>query len=173
MPAATPPPARARPGHAGAPFLLVAVLACASAGPAPSGARTPDGIYDFIGRTGENAELRGTLTIAGGDLLLAPEQGICRVDATSINPEKTRFLCDHVSDIENLALVIDRRVPTMRSSWTGSVRQRRQRTICVQYAVQNGRQVCVRTQTETYEVRVGVSGPLTFNRRPPGASPAA
>jgi hypothetical protein len=147
--------------------------ACASSGSTTTTPRTEDGVYEFIGRTGEHAELRGSLIVAGGELLLEPEQGICRVDFQNVVSEKTRFLCDNTSEIEDLAFLIDRRTPLMRSTWTGSVRQKRQRTVCVQYAIQNGRQVCVRSATETYETRVQLRGPLTFRRRTEGSQPGA
>jgi len=127
-----------------------------------------DGIYEFITRTGERGELRGRLMLIAGEVTLEPEFGTCRVDAAYASLERQRFLCDNTSEVENLALLVDRRFPTTRSRWTGTVRERRTRTVCVQYTTQNGRQVCVRTETQTYEVRSAVSGPLTFRPRPVG-----
>ncbi|MGQ0647349.1 MAG: hypothetical protein ACT4P7_07235 [Gemmatimonadaceae bacterium] len=103
--------------------------------------------------------------MAGGELFLQPESGNCRTDASYASFEYVRLLCDPTSDVEDLAFVLDKRYPLTRSRWTGRIRQRRQRTVCTEYATQNGRRVCVRSRTETYEVMTNLSGPLTFTRR--------
>ncbi len=147
--------------------LLGAALACAGA-PAPGAGAPPtdDGIYDFTASTGEPSPLRGSLTIVAGTHSLSPEFGSCRVDQAFASSERTRYLCDNTSDVERLAFVIDRRFPLTRSQWNGTIRQRRTRTVCVSYATQNGRQVCVEQRTEEYVVNAPVSGRLTFRRRP-------
>ncbi len=141
---------------------VLSVTAC-SGNPSPGTLKpADDGIYEFIANTGDRTPLRGRLTIVAGEISLEPEVGICRVDTAYSSLERTRYACDNVSDIERLAFVMDNRNPLTRSSWTGQVRQRRTRTVCVEYATQNGRRVCVRTQTETYDAMVPVSGRLTF-----------
>jgi hypothetical protein len=141
------------------------MLACAG-GPAPRGAVSVDGIHDFTASTGEATPLRGTLTIVAGELSLRPEFGTCRIDQAFASSERTRYLCDHSSDVEQLAFLVDHRFPLTRSSWTGRVRQQRTRTVCARYATQNGRQVCVETRNETVEVTVPLSGRLVFRPRP-------
>lgn len=147
--------------------MVVLFAGCASAS-TRTDVPTPDGIYEFITRTGETGELRGKLVVVGGELSMEPDQGICRVDAAYASMERVRFVCDNVSEVEDLALVVDRRFPVTRSMWTGTVRRTRTRQVCVAYATQNGRQVCVRTETQTYEERAAVRGPLTFRPRPIG-----
>ncbi|MBL8961810.1 MAG: hypothetical protein JNJ98_18260 [Gemmatimonadetes bacterium] len=144
----------------------VAFLIACAGGPPPASGITDDGIYDFTASTGEATPLRGSLTILAGALSLQPEIGTCRVDQAFASAERSRFLCDNTSDIERLAFLIDHRFPLTRSTWAGSLRQKRTRTVCAQYATQNGRQVCVQTRTETVEVTVPLSGRLTFRPRP-------
>jgi hypothetical protein len=146
-------------------WCCLGVIACAG-GPSPRAGITDDGIYDFTASTGEATPLRGSLTILAGALTLRPEFGSCRVDQAFASAERTRYLCDNTSEVERLAFLIDHRFPLTRSTWTGSIRQKRTRTICAQYATQNGRQVCVQTRTETVEVTESLSGRLTFRPRP-------
>lgn len=148
-------------------FLTAVLLLTACRGPSPETAVTPsDGIYEFTASTGEAQPLRGALTVVAGSLGLRPEFGTCRIDHAYASSERTRYLCDHNSEIDQLAFLIDNRAPLIRSTWAGRVRQRRTRTVCAQYATQNGRQVCVQQRTETYEVVVPVSGRLIFRTRP-------
>ncbi|MBL8982388.1 MAG: hypothetical protein JNL26_09385, partial [Gemmatimonadetes bacterium] len=133
----------------------LALAACAG-GPPPQTAVTEDGIYDFTGSTGEATTLRGSLTILAGSMSLSPEFGTCRVDQAVSSTERSRFLCDNTSDVEQLAFIIDLRFPLTRSSWSGRLRRRQTRTVCARYATQNGRQVCVQTRTETVDVMVPV-----------------
>jgi hypothetical protein len=145
--------------------LILAVAATTSVACASSGARSApleDGTYEFITRTGGFGDLTGRLTLRDGQPSLQPLQGQCREDPSRTGVERFRFLCDIGSEIENVTLTIDRRLPLTRSVWSGFVRQTRTRSVCDQYAMENGRQVCVRTREETYEVRTPVSGPLTF-----------
>ena len=134
--------------------------ACASSG--KPGVPVQDGTYEFVTRTGGFGDLTGRLTLRDGQTSIQPLQGQCREDPSRTGVERLRFLCDVGTEIENVTFTIDRRLPLTRSVWGGFVRQTRTRTVCDQYAMENGRQVCVRTREETYEVRTPVSGPLTF-----------
>lgn len=148
--------------------VMVLGAACARnrSGTARPGSFPEDGLYDFTAPTGEAAPLRGTLAIVGGVMSLRPEFGTCRIDQAYVSVERTRYLCDNSSDVERLAFLVDALFPLTRSRWTGMVRQRRTRTVCVRYATQNGRQVCVEQRQETVEVETPVSGRLTFRARP-------
>jgi hypothetical protein len=149
--------------------VFLAVAAAASAACASSGARNrpvDDGIYEFTARTGGYGDLIGRLTLLDGEVSLQPMQGQCRVDPSQASVELFYFLCDYSTEIENLSFTIDRRLPLTRSLWRGFVRQTRTRSVCDQYATQNGRQVCVRTRQESYEERARVGGPLTFRPQP-------
>jgi hypothetical protein len=139
--------------------------ACASSGAAGTRA-VDDGIYEFITRTGGYGDLTGRITLLNGEISLQPNQAQCREDPSRVSVEQFYFLCDYASDIENLTFSIDRRRPLTRSMWAGFVRQTRTRSVCDQYVTQNGRQVCVRTRQESYEVRAQVGGPLTFRPHP-------
>lgn len=149
--------------------MFLAVVATASAACASSGARNvpvQDGTYEFITRTGGYGDLTGRLTLRDGQPSIQPLQGQCREDPSRAGVERFRFICDVGSELENVTFTIDRRLPLTRSVWGGVVRQTKTRTVCDQYAMENGRQVCVRTREETYEVRTSVSGPLTFAPHP-------
>ena len=148
--------------------LASLVLAACASSPKAAPPAVKDGVYEFMTSTGERGELRGRMVYAGEVVSIEPELGICRLDGAFASAERLRYLCDNTQEVEHLALLIDKRYPTTRSAWTGSVRVRRTRTVCVQYATQNGRQVCVRSETQTYEERVTLSGPLTFRPAPTG-----
>ena len=168
------PGAPLSPAHYNNAAIACRLLACLAAIGGCAGTKgqaevpTLDGIYDFTTRTGEVGELRGRLVVVGGELSMEPDQGICRVDAAFVSFERQRFLCDNTSEVEDLALVVDRRFPLTSSIWTGIVQRTRTRQVCVAYATRDGRQVCVRTETQTYRERAAVRGPLTFRRRPAG-----
>lgn len=146
--------------------VAIGVVGCASRRGTPAPAQAQDGTYDFFARASDRTELRGSLIVLAGTHSLRPENGICREDQLVVSAESTRYICDHSSDVEDLVFVVDRRFPLTRSMWTGRVRQRKQRTVCAQYAIQNGRQVCVRTTQEWYEEVTSVRGPMTFRPRP-------
>jgi hypothetical protein len=138
---------------------------CASSRKSAAPPPVQEGTFDFFGRAGERVELRGAITIIEGEVRLNPEAGLCREDLLWVSAERVRFTCDTSSDLESLAFVIDKRYPLTRSTWSAHVRQRRTRTVCVQYSVQNGRRVCVRTETEWYDEITPMGGPLTFRAR--------
>lgn len=152
--------------------VLTSFLACAAAmggcarpraGDAP---RVIDGTWEFTASTGESVPLRGTLVILDGTYALRPSFGSCRIDTASPSMQRTRFLCDNTSTVERLAFVIDHDAPLTRSTWTGVVRQSRERTVCTQYITQNNRQVCVASRKETVITTAPLSGPLSFRPRP-------
>jgi hypothetical protein len=152
--------------HSVALIMVVAAggAGCASRGTAAPAARTEEGTYDFFARAGERTDLRGSLLVLAGSLMLQPENGTCREDLLVVDSEKSRYICDHTSDVENLVFVLDKRYPLTRSVWMGSMRQRRQRTVCAQYAIRTAAGG-VRTSVEWYETSQ-LRGPMTFRPRP-------
>lgn len=144
------------------------MLGCATGSGGASADVVEDGVYEFQTRTGRQGDLRGRMTLVGDQISLQPDEGTCRLDTQLPSIERVRYLCDNNSEVEQLTIVVDRRNPTRRSSWAGVVTQTRTRTVCDQYANQNGRRVCVRSREERQEVRTPVGGPLTFLRRAAG-----
>ena len=62
-----------------------------------------------------------------------------------------------------VTLAFDRRNP-VQSKWYAAVAVPRQRQICAERAVQNGREVCVRREMETYEAYEATSGSVQVRR---------
>jgi len=123
-----------------------------------------DGTYEFFASvTGQRVE--GTVHVVADTILFDPGND-CSSNLSPPGPfvaprdyNFVRYSCNGV------VLDFDRRNPVQSSKWFAGVLVRRQREVCAQYAVQNGRQVCLRNRTETYETTESRSGKLQVVRR--------
>jgi hypothetical protein len=123
-----------------------------------------DGTYEFIASvTGRRVE--GKVHIVGDTMLFDPDND-CSSNLSPpgifVAPRDYNFIRYSCNGV---VLDFDRRNPVQSSKWFAGVPVRRQRQVCAQYAVQNGRQVCVRNRTETYETTESRSGKLQVARR--------
>lgn len=148
--------------------LVVLLGGCKSAG--GGGVPTQDGMYDFVARTGRT-DVQGTLLWMSGEASIRTGTGTCRADPMQPDTQTLQYFCQTGNDPHGLVVVIDRHLPLTRSVWRASAVQTQQRRVCVRHEIRNKREVCVKYGTESYEVSVPVSGPLTFKRRQPQASP--
>ena len=150
--------------------LTVPILvACASGGnqqpvtAAPSG--PIEGNYEYVANL-PNLQVRGSLRIVGDTILVEPVTDYCRPTIAPPDPLAIKYTCTGTGTYEQIQLTIDRRNPTQLSKWQATFRVQRRREVCVQYAIRDGRQVCVQTSTETYETNDTRSGNLQVRRAP-------
>ena len=149
----------------GALVAWVGLTACASSSNvAPNGgtASAPvQGTYVFSANLPDQ-QMRGTLQVMGDRVLLEPASGTCR--AIESTDAVVRFACIGSGRYEQLSLLINRRKPAEGSYWSVSYLVQRSREVCQEYGLVSGRQVCVRSWTEYYDVAQGKTGKLRVRR---------
>jgi hypothetical protein len=149
-------------------LLCVTVLACASASgsresSAPAG--PIEGTYEYTANL-PGAQVRGTMRVVRDTVLVDPMADYCRPAVGVPDQLAIRYTCNGPGTYEQIQLRIDRRNPVQLSKWSATFRVQRRREVCTLYAVRDGRQVCVQTQTETYETTESRSGTLQVRRMP-------
>jgi hypothetical protein len=140
------------------------LVACASAGrhAADRGTLLPvEGNYAFTANLPDQ-QMRGSLRIAGNEILLEPASGNCR--ATDADSLAVRFACIGAGRAEQISILIHRQQPAERSAWSASYRVQRSRQHCSEYGVVAGQQVCIRSWTEYYDTTEGKRGKLSVRR---------
>jgi len=146
--------------------LCVSLAACASGGSGAASREPPgpvEGTYEYFASI-PGQQVRGSLRVVADTIMVDPDADYCRPVIGTPDPLVIRYTCSGSGRFESLLLALDRRNPAQFSKWTATFRVQRRREVCAQYAVQNGRQVCVRTQTETYETTESRSGTLQVRR---------
>ncbi|HEX6943798.1 MAG TPA: hypothetical protein VF128_12785 [Gemmatimonadaceae bacterium] len=133
-----------------------AVAAAATGGPA-------EGDYDYVANL-PGQQVRGRMRVVGDTVLVDPVADYCRPTVGVPDPLAIRYTCNGPGNIESVELRIDRRNPAQLSKWTAAYRVQRRREVCTQYAIRDGRQVCVQMNTETYETIESRSGTLQVRR---------
>lgn len=150
-------------------LLTLALLACGGSRAATPRTAAPsgpiEGTYDYMANL-PSLQVRGTLRVTGDTVLVDPVSDYCRPMMGPPDPLYIKYTCQGTGPYEQLTLTIDRRNPLQLSKWSATFRVQRRREVCVRYAVRDGRQVCVETQTETYEATESRSGNLQVRRTP-------
>lgn len=148
-------------------LTIATLLSCASGGNTATSrdiAAPIEGTYDFVAST-PGQPVRGTLQVTADTMFFGAVEG-CDSNIRSepignaSNGGVFRYACN------SAVLEFDRRNLVRFSKWSATVRQQRLRQVCAQRAVQNGREVCVRTEMERYEVPESRSGTIQVKRRP-------
>ena len=166
-------PGRADSANAGATMrtlivatTLVALLSCASGGSTTASRAVSgpaEGMYDFVATVPGQA-VRGTLQITADTVFFSPLDG-CNSNIRSEPIGRTsnagvfRYSCN------SAVLAIDRRNPERSSRWSATVNVARLRKVCAERAVRDGREVCIRTTIERYDVPESRSGSIQVTRR--------
>ena len=157
-----------------APLFGVFLVACASSSStsttstttavaATAASTSNEGVYDYVANL-PGQQVRGTLRVTGDTVTIDPMADYCRPTVGVPDPLAIRYTCNGPGNIESIQLRIDRRNPAQLSKWSAAYRVQRRREVCTQYAVRDGRQVCVQTSTETYETTESRSGTLQVRR---------
>lgn len=155
--------------------LIVIIVAtvtggCSGAGPQPQTAVPAgpiEGTYEYLVAL-PNQQVRGTLRVTGDTALVDPVSDYCRPTLGPPDPLSIKYTCTGTGTYEQIQLNIDRRNPMQLSKWAATFRVTRRREVCAQYAVRDGRQVCVQTTTETYETTETRNGTLQVRRSTSG-----
>ena len=106
------------------------------------------------------------MRVIGDTIIVDPMADYCRPAAGVPDALAILYSCTGSGNVESVQLRIDRRNPAQLSKWTARYRVQRRREVCTQYAVRDGRQVCVQMTTETYETIEPRSGTLQLRRVP-------
>jgi hypothetical protein len=152
-------------------ILLAVPLLAACGGSAASRPETAapsgrvEGTYEYMA-TLPTQQVRGTLRVTADTILVDPVSDYCRLVMGPPDPLYIKYTCQGTGTYEQIQLTIDRRNPTQLSKWSATFRVQRRREVCVQYAMRDGRQVCVQMSTETYETTETRSGNLQIRRAP-------
>jgi hypothetical protein len=150
-------------------LTLPTLAVCAKSGNQPPETAAPsgpiEGNYEYIASL-PSMQVRGTLRIVDDTVLVEPVTDYCRPAIAPPDPFSIKYTCTGTGTYEQIQLTIDRRNPVQLSKWLATFRVQRRREVCVQYAVRDGRQVCVQTTTETYEATDTRSGNLQVRRAP-------
>ena len=154
---------------------LATLLACASAGNAREAARAAEGSYEFFASV-PGQMVRGTFRLQGEEIQVDNQAVDCgttgrrqgwtaegnRAMAVASSASRNTGVATY-RGCEGVTLAFDRRNP-VQSKWYAAVAVPRQRQICAERAVQNGREVCVRREMETYEAYEARSGSVQVRR---------
>jgi hypothetical protein len=130
---------------------------------AATASRPIEGDYDYLANL-PGQQVRGTMRIIGDTVTIDPMADYCRPALGVPDPMAILYTCNGTGNVESIILRIDRRNPIQLSKWTARYRVQRRREVCTQYAVRDGRQVCVQMTTETYEAIEPRSGTLQVRR---------
>ena len=147
-------------------ITLVSLLSCASGGSTPASrevAAQAEGTYDFVATLPGQA-VRGTLQLTADTVLFSAIDGcMSNIRSEPINHASSagvfRYACN------TAVLAFDRRNPERSSKWSATVSVPRLREVCAERAIRSGREVCVRTTTERYEILESRSGSIQVTRR--------
>lgn len=156
-----------------APAACVLFLACASSSRTTETSTTTavaatasgpiEGEYDYVANL-PGQQIRGRMHVIGDTVTIDPMADYCRPAVGVPDPLAIHYTCNGPGNVESIQLRIDRRNPVQLSKWTARYRVQRRREVCTQYAVRDGRQVCVQMTTETYETIEPRSGTLQVRR---------
>ena len=142
---------------------LTGAAACGKkAATAPAPLPIVEGVYQFVERPSQlDQPIEGTITFAGDTVLVDARPGPCRYDEQASWGKNHPF----TYRCAEITLTFDRYSPLSRSSYRTTAIVYDRRTVCVQYATNAaGKQVCVRSETESVPRQVPVSGNLRLVR---------
>jgi hypothetical protein len=152
--------------------LLAGAAAALAACHQNPGSRAPDpvrrnGSYDYVAHVA-GGSFAGTFRVVEDTILVEASDGACWYDKSVNLPLTMQFKCEGVSDVQDFALVLDRRNPVRASRWSGTTIRTVQRTVCDRYETDAaGRRRCAASHTISEDVKVGVGGPLSVQAARP------
>jgi hypothetical protein len=122
------------------------------------------GRYSFVATMPGGQRLTGTLDVAPETLVVRAAITECRVAVTQQNTEYLTYDCA-VPGTSGVKLLIDRRDPARKSTWTALTQVSKKRDVCTDYRTwENGARTCIRSSPEEYFERIRVQGPLVVSR---------
>jgi hypothetical protein len=136
-------------------------------------------MFEYVARI-KTAEIKGRFAISGKIVIFDLPDGTCtplQAPDWTASTIAARYECRNAIASDPVHFTIDVKNPVSRSTWEMTVKEQRQRSVCVEYGNRGGRNVCVRTQVQSYDVVVPYSGALfvrpaeTRQPHPDGAVP--
>ena len=112
-------------------------------------------------------EVRGRFAVQGRLVIFDLPDATCHATAAPdwmAASSMARYECRSADAPAPMHFNIDVKNPFGRSTWEMTVVEQRQRSVCIEYVNRGGRNVCSRTQTQTVDVTVPMSGPLLVRR---------
>ena len=150
-------------------LLIAALFACSAK--QPSLDNTPEeppaellfGRFTFLVQTRDNIRMTGILDIAPDTMVVRGESATCRVAPEQSSETNLTYECNPSGT--NLRILLNRRNPTRRSTWSYVAPVRRKRDVCVMFrTLESGSRQCTATMPEEYFEQVTRSGELVVNR---------
>ncbi len=145
-------------------LILTTLTACVSGGKTAAtdaGPRSIEGTYRYFASV-PSGHVRGTLIVLPDTMLVEPEDDECW--PLKVNNMRYMGLSAIPYGCRKAIIAFDRQKPAQGSRWIQYFTVRKTREVCAQYAVQNGRDVCIRRQSEPYEATESRSGRLQVER---------
>jgi hypothetical protein len=122
------------------------------------------GRFAFAIETRDGVRMKGVLDVSVDTIVARSESAPCRLMAEHSTGTAITYECG-VPGTPGLRLLLDRRHPVRRSSWSLMTPVRKKRDVCVAYRTwENGTQTCTRSVPEEYIEQVRVTGELVVTR---------
>jgi hypothetical protein len=122
------------------------------------------GRFSFAIETRDGVRMSGLLDVSLDTIVARSELAPCRVTAEQSTSAAFTYEC-RVPGTPGVKLLLDRRHPVRRSTWSVLMPVRKKRDVCVAFRTwENGTQTCTRSVPEEYIEQVKVSGELVVTR---------
>lgn len=122
------------------------------------------GRFSFAIETRDGVRMSGLLDVSLDTIVVRSELAPCRTVAGQSTSTALTYECA-VPGTPGVRLLLDRRHPVRRSTWSVTMPVRKKRDVCVAFRTwENGTQTCTRSVPEEYIEQVKVSGELAVTR---------
>ena len=122
------------------------------------------GRYSFAIETRDGVRMTGLLDVGVDTIVARSEAAPCRVMADLSTTAAISYECK-APGTSGVRLLLDRRHPVRRSTWSVLTPVRKKREVCLEYRTwENGTRTCVTSMPEEYIEQVVVSDKLVVTR---------
>jgi hypothetical protein len=144
-------------------LLIVLLLACTARQPSLD-EYPPEvfGRFPFVLQTREGIRMTGVLDVAPDTMVVRSESATCRV-AQAQSEATLTYECN--ASGTNMRILLNRRYPTRRSTWSYLASVKKKRDVCVMFrTLESGSRQCTATMPEEYFEQEWRSGELVVTR---------
>jgi hypothetical protein len=125
---------------------------------------TDFGRFTFVAVLAGGQRLTGTIDVAPDTIIARTATVMCHVSPSQASAALLAYECE-VPGVSGLSLLIDRRNPVRKSTWTAMTQVTKTRNICTEYRTwENGTRTCERSMPQEYFERVRTQGPIVVTR---------
>lgn len=144
---------------------LAALVACATGPRRGDALSEPEfGQFTFAVEATDAIRLTGQLVVTPDTILPMPKGTTCRVAPQQPSVEHLAYECVSPGT-SGILLVLDRRSPVRRSTWSVVVAVRKTRDACIAWRTwENGTRTCTSTMPEDYTEQVRRTGAIVVTR---------